>query len=868
VPLGLKGRVDRLWRFLAIAIVLVIVVLFYADWRAFQDDSRQTEAARLLQKQTDVLFSSLSEAETGERGYLLTGEHDYLVPWKKALGEIPRELGDLSRTISAPPHTQNAAHNKAEQQQLALMRSMVQDKMAELQRAIDLRDEQGEEAALALMRKNQSKLTMDEVRATGNLLLSGEYLSLYNLQTASGHDADRSRIIVVVGSICLVFLLFRMGLAIDSVVLEREDLARSIDDSRQLLETTLASIGDAVVVTDANGLVRFMNPVAEKMTGCRLADVRHRPLHEIFKRIDELTRKRLEDPFRALQQKHTRKDRNQHALLLSLDNQEIPIEETSAPILDGTGTVLGVVLVFRDIGDRREAERDLERWKQIFAGAGFGMFVADAQTGEIVDVNPTFAEMHGYSVNQLLGNSVHSLVPNDSIGKLSNALLIASKKGRNMFEIQHLRSDGTEFPSLIDVTRFHYGSAELLAGYCSDITDRKRFEDAIKESEERFRTLASALPQLIWSTDSNGHIEYVNQVWVTYAGWSSGDDAGQYLHQYPWSDLLHPEDSGQYFARWSESLQTGETFEVQVRLRRASDRMFRWFLCRAVPVRDRSGRIVRWLGGCTDIQQQMEDATQLKKTNQALQRSNSDLEQFAYAASHDLQEPLRMVSIYSQLLKEEYGNRLDKQALSYIDFAVNGARRMSHMLTALLTYSRVANATPQELMQTDSGAAVTAALLNLSSIVSDTRASIEIGVLPTVRVSEIHLVQLFQNLIGNALKYRKDDPDGQQCTDERPSIRIAAQPDGDKWLFSVSDNGIGIEPEYISQIFGIFKRLHGSAIDGTGIGLALCQKIVERAGGRIWAESEPGKGSTFFFTLQGIETGEYARAYHNSAGRG
>jgi light-regulated signal transduction histidine kinase (bacteriophytochrome) len=258
----------------------------------------------------------------------------------------------------------------------------------------------------------------------------------------------------------------------------------------------------------------------------------------------------------------------------------------------------------------------------------------------------------------------------------------------------------------------------------------------------------------------------------------------------------------------------------------------------------------------------------LKRANQALQRSNSDLEQFAYAASHDLQEPLRMVSIYSQLLKEEYANHLDNQALSYIDFAVNGAKRMSHLLTALLTYSRVANATPQELMQTDSAAAVTAALLNLSSIVNDTRASIEIGALPTVRVSEIHLVQLFQNLIGNALKYRKDDLDHQEAANERPCVRIAAKPDGDKWLFSVRDNGIGIEPEYISQIFGIFKRLHGSAIDGTGIGLALCQKIVERAGGRIWAESEPGKGSTFFFTLQGVETVDYARSYHNSAGRG
>ena len=427
-----------------------------------------------------------------------------------------------------------------------------------------------------------------------------------------------------------------------------------------------------------------------------------------------------------------------------------------------------------------------------------------------------------------------------------------------------MRRDGTEFPSLVDVTRFFNGRVEFLAGYCSDITDRKRFEDALKESEERFRTLASALPQLIWSTDAHGSIEYVNQVWVSYAGWQSGDEVRKYLPHQPWKDLLHPDDRDEYFSRWKESLETGSTFEVQVRLRRSADASYRWFLCRAVAVRDRAGQVVRWLGGCTDVQQQSEGAAQLKFANQALQRSNEDLEQFAYAASHDLQEPLRMVSIYSQLLKEEYGHELDGPASSYIDFAVNGARRMSNLLTALLSYSRVANTVPRTSPNSDCEAAIEAALLNLSSIVEDTHASIEVGTLPRVAVPEIHLVQLFQNLIGNALKYRKTG-----YSAGKPRIRINAVPDaGDTWLFSVSDNGIGIEPEYLTQIFGIFKRLHGSAFEGTGIGLALCQKIVERAGGRIWAESEPGKGSTFFFTLQGVATGNHEFAYHNSAGRG
>jgi PAS domain S-box-containing protein len=856
VALPLQGRIDRLWRFLAIFIVLVIVVLFYVDWRAFRAADRQVNETRQLQQQTDDLLASITDAETGQRGYLLTGDRQYLAPYDKAVADIPGELNSLARTA--------AAANR-EVQQVAFIQSLIRDKMADLKRTIEMRDQAGPEAAVALMRTDEGRLAMNQVRSAGKVLLSTEYMSLYKLENASESSANSVRIIVLTGCLGLVFLLFRLGAAVDSVVNEREEFARHVEDSRQLLETTLASIGDAVVVTDSVGVIRFMNPVAERLTGWLAADAGQKPLNDIFQILDEGTRKALDNPFRAVQRKDVWEGLAAHSILVSKDGREISIEDSSAPIRDTAGSVLGVVLVFRDVTSRRIAERELERWKQIFSGAGFGMFVADSRSGVIVDMNPTFAAMHGYSVNELLGTELRALIPQDSHDDFASAIQIASEEGRHMFEHQHLRRDGSEFPSLVDVTKFLDGRTELLAGYSSDITERKRFEDSLKESEERFRTLASALPQLVWSTDAAGNIEYVNQVWISYAGWKSGDEARQYLPQSPWKDLLHPEDSEEYFARWDESVETGNTFEVQARLRRSSDGMYRWFISRAVAVRDRTGQIVRWLGGCTDIQQQMEGAMQLKVANQALQQSNADLEQFAYAASHDLQEPLRMVSIYSQLLKEEYGEALGSHALSYIDFAVNGARRMSNLLTALLTYSRVTNASLQTSPKAASRTAVNAAILNLSTVINGAQASIEVGTLPTVQVPEIHLVQLFQNLIGNGLKYRRETYPG----GERPRIRIDAKPDaGGKWLFSVSDNGIGIEPEYLTQIFGIFKRLHGSAFEGTGIGLALCQKIVERAGGRIWVESEPGQGSTFFFTLQGAEVGDYELAYHNSVGRG
>ena len=231
-----------------------------------------------------------------------------------------------------------------------------------------------------------------------------------------------------------------------------------------------------------------------------------------FQIVDEVTReRRFENPFRTVQRKNVGEGLAEHSLLVSKDGAEKSIEDSSAPIRDTSGNALGVVLVFRDITARRIAESELERWKQIFSGAGFGMFVADSRTGVILDMNPTFAAMHGYSVNELLGTRLYALIPQHSHDDFAQALRIASEKSRNMFEHQHLRQDGTEFPSLVDVTEFRDGRAEFLAGYCSDITERKRFEDALRESEERFRTLASALPQLVWSTDAQGGIEYVNQ---------------------------------------------------------------------------------------------------------------------------------------------------------------------------------------------------------------------------------------------------------------------------------------------------------------------------------------------------------------------
>ena len=239
----------------------------------------------------------------------------------------------------------------------------------------------------------------------------------------------------------------------------------------------------------------------------------------------------------------------------------------------------------------------------------------------------------------------------------------------------------------------------------------------------------------------------------------------------------------------------------------------------------------------------------VRKTAEAelreLSRSNDDLAQFAYVASHDLQEPLRMVASYTQLLAKRYKGKLDSDADEFIAFAVDGANRMRRLIQDLLAYSRV-GARTQDLTDTSSEEALQEALANLSGAIEDSGAEVTHGPLPHVLGDEMQLVQLLQNLLGNAIKYQGPGA---------PRIHVSAVRNGHKkWIFSVKDNGLGIDPQFFERIFGVFQRLHKrEEFAGTGIGLAICKKIIERHGGRIWVESQVGEGSTFYFTLAGVE---------------
>jgi PAS domain S-box-containing protein len=422
-----------------------------------------------------------------------------------------------------------------------------------------------------------------------------------------------------------------------------------------------------------------------------------------------------------------------------------------------------------------------------------------------------------------------------------------------------------ERPSLVPPTDVEF--IESMAGpLIAEALHRFNVEDELRrnyqtlyDSEEQYRSLVTATAQVVWNTNAAGQVDGPLPLWCDFTGQTEEQSQGR-----GWIESLHPDDRQRTAAVWNVAVKDRTLYDTEYRLRRR-DGEYRYVAVRGVPVLAQDGAIREWVGTCTDIteRRQAEEeldqhrrhleelvkqrTLELETTNESLRqtaedltRSNRDLEQFAYVASHDLQEPLRIVAGYLQLLERRYKGKLDADADEFINFTVDGAGRMQKLINDLLAYSRVGTQGKQ-FVSVDCQAVLDRALANLRAAIAASGAVVTHDPLPTVTGDAGQLVQLFQNLIANAVKFRGQKP---------AQIHVGARRQDSHWVFSVQDNGIGIEQQYFDRIFVIFQRLHGrEQYPGTGIGLAICKRIVERHGGKIWVESESGKGSTFSFVL-------------------
>lgn len=385
-----------------------------------------------------------------------------------------------------------------------------------------------------------------------------------------------------------------------------------------------------------------------------------------------------------------------------------------------------------------------------------------------------------------------------------------------------------------------YPSHNGLSVYCKDITYRKKVEKEIQASNERYNLAAKATSDIIWDWDllkdevirSEDNIEklmgYPKEVTLS--------------PDFDWFKLIHPDDIVRVRELLADTLSDKDQYfiDAEYRFKKANGE-YAYLYDKGYVLRDETGKAIRLIGATQDITRIKENELQLKKRAEELAVSNLELEQFAFVASHDLQEPLRMITSFLTQLDKKYNNVLDEKAKKYIYFAVDGAKRMRQIILDLLEYSRVGRV-ENAMEELDLNELIREIVILLQKKIKDKNAEILTDPMPVIHSFRAPLRQVFQNLISNALKYSKED--------SAVRIHISITDNPDHWLFAVSDNGIGIHPDYFEKVFILFQRLHTkNEYSGTGIGLSVSKKIIENLGGKIWVESEEGKGSTFYFTL-------------------
>ncbi|MBD1838848.1 PAS domain S-box protein [Coleofasciculus sp. FACHB-501] len=518
----------------------------------------------------------------------------------------------------------------------------------------------------------------------------------------------------------------------------------------------------------------------------------------------------------------------------------------AVPMKDPTGRIVKWFGTCTDIDDQKhtaEALRESEaRLQAILDNIPAVIYLKDTE-GKFIFINHQFEILFHIDGEKVKSKTDYDLFPKEmaDVFRANDRKVLEARTAVEWEEVVP-QDDGlhtyisTKFP-LCDAAGVPYG----VCGISTDITKRKRAEEALQESEARFRRVVESnmIGILFW--DVSGNVTEANNAFLEMVGYTREDLLLGKVH---WKKMTPVEYNYLDEKGIQELAATGicSPFEKEY-------------------IRKDGSRIPVLLGGAVlegsqdkgvcfviDITERKRMEEALFKQAQELARSNAELEQFAYVASHDLQEPLRMVASYTQLLSRRYKGRLDEDADDFIDFAVDGANRMQRLIQDLLEYSRLGTRS-REFEMVDCDRSFEEAIANLQIAIAENNATITRDPLPSVRGDATQIGQLLQNLIGNGIKFRKDAP---------PQVHVSAQTSENEWVFSVRDNGIGIAPAHQARIFVIFQRLHArETYPGNGIGLAICKKIVDRHGGRIWVDSEWGQGSVFYFTIP--RTGENPR---------
>ncbi len=621
----------------------------------------------------------------------------------------------------------------------------------------------------------------------------------------------------------------------------RSRMEEELRDSEERYRLLLDGVRDyAIYMLNVDGDIVTWTSAAERLKGYAPDEIIGRNYSCFFPQ-DEIDAGRPQEILRlaASTGRHA-----EHGLRVRKDGSTFLASLTFTALRNAAGHLRGFSEFSHDLSERKESEA---RYRGLLEAAPDAMVVVNA-AGEIVLLNVQAEKQFGYRRDELVGQQVRNIIPEGFAERLiadgtrSAADALAQQIGTGI-ELLALRKDGSEFPIEIMLSPLGAGDEILVTAAIRDISVRKAAATHLAHMEQRYRGLLEAAPDAMVVVNGAGEIVLLNAQAENQFGYRRDELLGQQVKNIiPDGFAERLIADGLRSAADALAQQIGTGIELTARRKNGTEFPIELMLS---PLESIDGILVTV--AIRDISARRKaDADLLAKVDE-LKRSNEELQQFAYVASHDLQEPLRMVASYTQLLSRRYKGRLDADADDFIAFAVDGANRMQRLIQDLLEYSRVGTK-GRELASTSSENALKQALLNLRGAIENSCAIVTHDSLPMVRADEMQLVQLFQNLVGNAIKYQSPGVAG------LPRVHVAAAAQRGKWLFSVQDNGLGIEAKYFDKIFGMFQRLHKrDEFAGTGIGLAICRKIVARHGGDISVQSQPGHGSTFMFSLPASE---------------
>ena len=612
-------------------------------------------------------------------------------------------------------------------------------------------------------------------------------------------------------------------------LIERRQADEALRESERRLHEIIEAIPAAVYTTDAEGRITFFNQAAVEFSG-RVPEAGTDSWCVTWKlyNMDGTPLPHDQCPM-AVALREKRPVLGCEAVAERPDGQRRIFTPYPTPLFDDQGRLTGAVNMLVDITERKRAEDILreseERFRAIVETTPECVKVVAAD-GTLLLMNEAGLEMVGAAAaEEVAGRSVYDLIAPEDRERFRgfNERVCSGEKGSLEFDIVGLKGRRCRMETHAVPLRRPDGSIVQL-GITRDITGRRKAE----ETRLLLGAIVDSSDDAIISKDLDGQITSWNRGAERLYGYTAAEAIGKSIM------LVVPEDRQEEEREILARLQRGERVDHFETTRLRKDGGLLSVSLTISPLSNQQGEII----GVSKIAR---DITERKRAENELRRANQDLEQFAYSASHDLQEPLRTIKIYSELLADSLGTVVEGETAEFLDFLQGAATRMELLVRDLLAYTQVTklDAKPEA---TDANQTLAEALVNLGGAIAESGAAVTFDRLPVLRAHGTHLRQLFQNLIGNAIKYRSED--------RTPTVHIGAERQDGNWVFTVSDNGIGIPPEFKEQIFGLFTRLHNAdRYAGTGIGLAICQRIVERYHGRIWVESEPGRGSEFRFTL-------------------